>query len=220
MCRAWSKLSAAALLACAAAAAADTVQSSRSISLEIIVKFSHTSDVGRRVLETLEDNPQDLGRLGNLQHELQQSTGFVMIPVRITSGRELLLRVPEAPALDKLRRFVAKRPQIASAALIAIQEQNPRLAQSMLLVRFRPGSTERELLAKAHADDAHAAAVQALAAELCAGSGVPVLGSARADGALALELDRQALLKEIVERLNGLAEVDYAQPNAGVRIMN
>ena len=222
MLKSWSHSFSAALLACAAAAmaVAEPGPASRPASLEIIVKFTPASDAGRRILATLDKDPQDLSGLRALQRELEQSTGFVLVPVRITSGRELLVSIPEAPALEKVRQSVNKRPQISSASLIALQEQNPRLAQSMLLVRFRPGSAESELLDKARADDTRAAAVQALAADLGADSGVPLLGSTRADGALALELDRQALLRELVARLQSLPDVAYAQANAGVQIMN
>lgn len=212
----------AALIACAATAAAvaDSSQSSRSITLEIIVKFSRDSDTGRRILDMLENDPQELDRLGDLGGALRQSTGFELVPVRITSGRELLLRVPEAPALEKVKQTVTRHPQVSSAALIAIQDENPRLPQSMLLVHFHPSTAESELLGKAYASDAYAADVQALTAGICAGSGVPVLGSARAGAVLAIQVDRKALLDELVTRLKSLAEVDYAQPNASVEPMN
>ncbi|TFH47171.1 MAG: hypothetical protein E4H01_08720 [Lysobacterales bacterium] len=210
-----------ALLACGMllVAAADTKLSSPSIALEIIVKFSRDSDAGRRIDGILKDHPEDLSRLGDLQEQLRQSIGFMLTPVRVTSGRELLVRIPEDPLLERIKESLSKRPEVLNTELIAIQDENPRLAESMLLVRFHPSADESALLNKAYAEAVYAGRVQALALQLCAASDVPVLGSAQAGAGLGLTVDRYALLEKLVTRLNNLADVDYAQANSTVQLM-
>jgi hypothetical protein len=191
---------------------------SRSIALEIIVKFSDDSDTGRRVARILREHPQDLSGLVALRDELHRSTSFVLTPERVTSGRELILGVPEKPLLESVAQTVTKRPQVTAAELVAIQEENPRLPQHMLLVHFRASGNEVELLGKARGRKAGDGRVQALAAELCAPSGVPVLGAPGADDALAVTVDRYTVLEQIASRLTALEDVDYAQPNTTVGI--
>lgn len=192
---------------------------SQSISLELIVKFSDDSDAGRQIRRVIDEQSGDATMLAQLQEQLRQSTGFVLIPERITSGKELILSVPEEPPLERVKQAVTRRPEIASAELIATESKNPRLPESILVVHFREAGDEHELLQKALVDSAYGARVQALATELCAESGVPVLGSARAGAALAVTLDRFALVEMLTARLNALNDVDYAQPNATVQFM-
>ena len=80
-------------------------------------------------------------------------------------------------------------------------------------------SDESALLGNAYNDDAYAERVQALATELCAASGVPVIGTPHAPTALAITVDRYALLEQLVARLHELDYVDYAQPNSIVQLM-
>ena len=97
---------AAVLLGCCVLAPAwsDADLGSRSINLEIIVKFSPDSDTGRRVDRILEKNPINLSGLSELQGSLQRLTGFELIPDRITSGREVIFRIPEKPLLEKVEQ--------------------------------------------------------------------------------------------------------------------
>jgi hypothetical protein len=198
---------------------ADSHLGSRSVTLEMIVKFADDSDAGRRIGRIIKEHTGDPSMLTGVQEHLRQSTGFVLIPERITSGRELILRIPEKPALEKVKQTLAKRPEVVSAELAAIQSDNPRLAESMLLLRFGESGDENELLQKAYADDAYGARVQVLATELCAGSDVPVLGNAQESAVLTISLDRYALLEQLTARLNALDDVDYAQPNSTVQFM-
>jgi hypothetical protein len=141
------------------------------------------------------------------------------MPERVTSGREVIFRVPEKRALEKVKQTVSMRPEIASAELSVIQNENPRLPESVLLLRFRESSDESELLRKAYAEDAYNERVQTLTTTVCAASDVPVLGAAQASAGLAVTVDRYALLEKLVARLNELNDVDYAQPNSTVQFM-
>ncbi len=198
---------------------AEAARASASITLEVIVKFADDSDAGRRVERALRGHPQDLSGLADLRSRLHRSTGFVLEPERVTSGRELIFRVPEEPLLESVRQTLAERTDVTLAELVAIQSENPRLAQSMLRVRFREPGDAFDLLTKAYGEQAYSERVQALTAELSAPSGVPVLGAPEADAGLAVTVDRYALLEKLVERLNAMDEVEYAQPNTTVQIM-
>ena len=197
----------------------DSGLASRSINLEIIVKFSHDSDAGQRIDRILEEHPLDLSELADLRERLHRSTGFVLTAERITSGREVIFRIPEKPLLEAVQQTVTKRAEVASAELIAIQSENPRLAENLLLVHFRASSDESALLENAHSEGAYAGRVQALATKLCAASGVPVLGRPEVRAALAVTVDRYTLLEKLVARLNNLDYVDYAQPNSTIQFM-
>ncbi|MDX2315816.1 MAG: hypothetical protein QNL90_17235, partial [Gammaproteobacteria bacterium] len=126
---------------------------------------------------------------------------------------------PEKPLLERIEQTVAKRPEVASTEPVAVQNNNPRLAEELLLLRFHAPSDESALLENAYNDNAYAERVQALATELCAASGLPVIGTPRAHATLAITLDRHALLEQLVARLNDLNYVDYAQPNSTLQFM-
>ena len=192
---------------------------SQSTNLEIIVKFSDDSDAGHRVDRVLAKDPMDLDDLAEFQEELHRSTGYMLIPQRISSGREVIFGIPEKPLLERIEQTVAKRPEIASTDLVAVQNDNPRLPEELLLLRFHASSDETALLENAYNDNAYAMRVQTLATELCAASGVPVIGTPHARTALAITLDRYALLEQLVARLHELDYVDYAQPNSIVQLM-
>ena len=109
---------------------------------------------------------------------------------------------------------------MSSSALVAIQRENPRLPEARLLLHFREASEEAGLLEKAAGEPDYRERVQVLATQLCSPSGVPVRGIAEAGSALAITVDRHALLQKLVTHLNALEYVDYAQPNATVQFMN
>jgi hypothetical protein len=211
-----------ALLGCCMSvqASGDSGLAAQSIALEIIVKFASDSDPGRRVDRILGEHPTDVSGLARLQARLHRATGVALEPERITSGAELIFRVPEEPLLETVRKTVSGHPEVSSATLVAIQRDNPRLPETMLLLHFRETSEEAGLLEKALGEPAYRERVQALATALCGPSGVPVRGIAEAESALAVTVDRHALLQKLVTQLNGLEYVDYAQPNATVQFMN
>ncbi|GMQ74955.1 MAG: hypothetical protein BMS9Abin01_0198 [Gammaproteobacteria bacterium] len=201
-------------------ASGDTGLASQSVTLEVIVKFTDDSEPGRRVDRILKEHPADLSGLADLQARLHRSTGVVLEPERITSGGELIFRIPEEPLLEIVKQTVTRRAQVSSAKLVAIQHGNPRLPESLLLLHFRESSQETELLEKAYgAPTVYRERVQVLATELSGPSGVPVRGTAEAESALAVTVDRHTLLQKLVAQLSGLAYVDYAQPNSTVQFM-
>ncbi len=200
-------------------ASSETSAAAQSIALEIIVKFTGDSDPGRRVDRTLREHPTDLSGLVRLQTRLHRSTGIALEPERITSGAELIFRVPEEPLLEAVKQTVIRNAAVSSARLVAIQHGNPRLPEARLLLHFREASEEAELLEKALGEPAYGDRVQALATRLCSPSGVPVRGVAEVQPALAVTVDRHTLLQKLVAQLNELEYVDYAQPNATVQFM-
>ncbi len=201
-------------------ASGETSAAAQSIALEIIVTFAGDSEPGRRVERILREHPADLSGLARLQARLHRATGVALEPERITSGAELIFRIPEQPLLEAVRQTVSRNAQVSSTALVAIQRENPHLPETLLLLHFRETSEEAGLLEKALGEPAHRERVQALATRLCSPSGVPVRGSAEAQSALAVTIDRHALLQILSAQLNGLETVDYAQPNTTVQFMN
>ena len=201
-------------------ASGETSAAAQSITLEIIVKFTGNSDPGRHVDRILREHPTDLSGLARLQARLHRSTGIALEPERITSGAELIFRVPEKPLLEAVRQTVSRNAEVSSARLVAIQHENPRLPEARLLLHFREASEEAGLLEKALGEPAYREQVQALATRLFSPSGVPVRGTAETQSTLAITIDRHALLQKLVTQLNGLEYVDYAQPNATVQFMN
>lgn len=191
----------------------------QSAVLEIIVKFSDASEAGRLVNRYIDKNFQDLGELAEIADQLHASTGFVLTPERVTSGRELVVGIPERPLLEKVRAAVIERAEVSAAEIVTIQTNNPRLTQAQLLVSFRQLTDEAELLKNAFGEDTYDERVRALAAELCAPSGVPVHGDSESGDVLAVIVNRFDLLETIVAQLKSLDYVDYAQPNATVQIV-
>ena len=143
----------------------------------------------------------------------------MLIPERVTSGRELIVGIPEQPLLEKVRDVVVERTDVSRVELVSLQTENPRIAQAQLLIGFRQLSDAAKLLEDGYGENGYAERVQALASELSAPSGVPVRGVSRDGAELALVVDRFALLETIVAQVKALEDVEYAQPNATVGIM-
>jgi len=190
-----------------------------SAPLELIVKFSSTSEAGRRVERLLSQGSQDLGGLAEAEAQLETSTGVPFTRQRITSGREILFSIPERPLLERVEKSVARRADVDSAELVALQNGNPRLPVAQLRVRFEDSSDARELLERAYDDGSDAERVRALTNEIASASGIPVSGVVDPHGVLILVVERRALLETLSARVNDLGDVDYAQPNATMQIM-
>lgn len=190
-----------------------------SITLEVIVKFAADSDPGRLVQQALKENPTDLRGLTDIQGRLHAATGITMEAQRITSGAELLFRIPEQPLLETVRRSLGQQPSVSATRLMAVQHDNPNLPEGLLVVEFRESSDEAALVEQGRGDPGSAEQLQALAVRLCSPSGVPVRGEAGTDTELIVTVDRAGLLRKLVAQLNDLDYVDYAQANTGVQIM-
>ena len=189
-----------------------------SVVMEIIVKFSDESSSGRLINRYVDRNSQDLEELSRIGDELHASTGFVLTPERVTSGRELVVEIPEQPLLERIRDVVVERTNASRAELITLQTENPRIAQAQLLIGFRRLSDEAKLLSDGYGEDGYAERVQTLASELSAPSGVPVRGVSRDGTELAIAVDRIALVDMVVARLKALEDVQYVQQNTTVGI--
>ena len=172
-----------------------------------------------RAASSVEENAPDASGLAEIVDQLYTSTGVEFTPERVTSGRELIVGILEQPLLEEVRAVVLERSEVSEAELVTTRTDNPRLAQSQLLVSFRQLTDEAELLETAYAEDAYGERVQALATELCAPSGVPVYGIVQSRTTLAVIVDRFALLEKLVTQLRNLDYVEYAQPNATVQFM-
>ncbi len=192
----------------------------QSIALEIIVKFADDSEPGRRVQRVLQEHPADLSGLAPLQARLHRATGVALEPEGITSGAELIFRIPQEPLLERVRQTVSRNTQVSSARLVTMQHDNPRLPQTQLLLQFHGSSEAARLLEKTLDEPAYRQRVQALATRLCRPSGVPVRGAAQAQSVLAVTLHGRAFLQKLSAQLNELEYVDYAQPNATAQFMN
>ena len=212
---------AAALVACLSAwpASAEDGRGAPSPPLELIVKFSRDSDTGRRVERLLREGSQDLGGLAEAQAQLEKSIGIALERERITSGREILFSIPERPLLETVEASAARRPDVASTAIETLQAGNPRLPEARLVIRFVSSSEAYAALERADDADVPSDSARTLAKAIGASSGVPVAGVAQPHGALALTVDRQALLATLSARIGNLEDVDYAQPNAPMQIM-
>lgn len=139
------------LLGCCVTVQASSVESAatQSTVLEIIIKFADDSDAGRRVHRVLEEHPADLSGLAPLQARLHRATGVALEPDRITSGAELIFRIPEEPLLEAVRQTVSRNAQVSSARLVTTPHDNPRLPRARLLLHFRATSETAGLLEKA-----------------------------------------------------------------------
>jgi hypothetical protein len=193
--------------------------SSPSVTLEVIVKFARDSDPGRLVQQALKENPTDLRGLADVQEKLHASTGVAMEAQRITSGAELIFRIPEQALLDTVRRTVDGHPDVSATRLMAVQHENPNLPESLLVLEFRESSDAAGLMREAHGDPSHANQLQELATRLCDPSGVPVRGDVGTNAEMIVTVDRPALLRKLVAQLSDLEYVDYAQANTSMQIM-
>lgn len=189
------------------------------VPLEVIVKFLGDSDAGRLIRQTLAENPTDLRALAAVEDQLHAATGFAMEVRGITSGAELLLAIPEQGLLEIVSDSTRTQPGVVSVRLMTADHENPNLPGSLLVLRFAPSSADAEIMRMAREDPGYADRVQAAATRLCGGAGVPVRGEAGPEAALIVTVDRPAFLAMLVERLDDLPFVEYAQPNTILQIM-
>ena len=185
----------------------------RPVVLEVIVKFSAASDLGRQVSRMLQANTVDMSRFDEPLRELEASLRIPLEPAGITSGREIILRVREAEALERVKEACTNDPNVAHAEVRELQAGNPMLASHRLLVDFADSSREARLVREAARDDDKRDELRALAEKLAAPSTIPVHADAESGDRLGIILDRSSLLESLVERLKGMAQVEYVQAN-------
>jgi len=204
------------LSACQASAsvpsAAESAAPPASVAGDLIVKFSDGSTAGKEVAsilagqKTVDDSRTTVDRLaGQLQVPL--------VPVRVTSGRELLLAVDRGEITRRLERSAASRKDVER--VIPLDAEQKVLPADQLTYEVRPGagSDLQRQLARDAAARVPSVRAQQLAAEIAGDFAAHSRASFDEHDRLLLTLDVTALTRSAVERLQKLPEVEYAQAN-------
>ena len=184
---------------------------------ELIVKFKSTSRAGEAVARATGAEPVP-DEVTALARRLSASLGVPLGAVRITSGRELLLKVDRERLTEAFVQRVGRDPSVRGVAPAGAGKTTLPSGQLEFVVDLVPGSEARRRLQQAiRAGGESAPGIRELGTRLAAGA-YPI-PTARIDdrGRLVLALDIAALTHELVERLNRRPDVEYAQLNRILR---
>lgn len=181
---------------------------------EMIVKFAADHAINGEVSTLLARNASTSKRIKNLVTELGNKLGVPLRFQRITSGREVIIDIPPAAARKRLVAHLADSPDVRGADILCDREKTPPLEPNdEIIVSFNPATAPYHVVAQATPDTS----IQTLANSLATDTPYRLLGRVLPDKRLALRLDLASTVSLLAKEMNGLGEVDYAQPNFTVK---
>ena len=170
---------------------------------EVIIKFSADQPVNSTILKAFDDKSAESALVESIRG-LSSEEDIPIEYSRLTSGREVIVEVPEDRIFDALLRRLNNSGDVDE---VVVNRRGDGGGSRELLVAIRPDKTAPRL-----EEDA-----DALARHLLGDNETPVSCEFRVDGRLAIEPDFERLLEQIAATLAARDDVEYAQPNFRAR---
>lgn len=195
-------------------------RSTPSMTPEVIVKFAAASPLGKAIT----DQPgRPVGENPAIQSGVKSLSRSLSIPLtakNITSGSELVLEIDARSMRSMLRERLEKYPSVSTVRDIDV-DQKPIVPQigEELAVGFLPKARESKTLDEASACKNPTECLAPVVAKLAKITGYALKGRLIRGRRLAVGIDLDATVKDLVARLKGHRDVEYAQPNFVMRPM-
>lgn len=174
-----------------------TEQQGAAASAEVIVKFATEQPINTTIGEAFDD----AGAEASLEKSVQELSGELGVPFeysRLTSGREIVLKVPAGPVLNAIAERLRQSPAVKTFTVDA---------NDILLITLERSGIDPDLLLDP----------EKLGFRIIGDKRFPVDCDIRADGKLAVTPNIERLVATLVEDLGRRSEIEYAQPNHQVR---
>lgn len=179
------------------------------VAATLIVKPAAGTQAATHVQDVLKGQPFDAQAVSGWLRSLAAAIEALPLEVvRVTSGGELVLRVPRAPALDALARHLEGQADIDSVEIRPDPAASPFAVEDRLAVIFQPESRGARLLRES---DARQAEIEQLASRLLAET--PYAGAAAAgpQQELVITVDWQRTTEQLAARLRQHEAIAYIQ---------
>lgn len=176
---------------------------------EIIVKFAADQAINEMITVAFDDKTAQ----ASLERYVQTLSEELVVPFvysRLTSGREIVIEVPEKRVLQMIAERIRRSEGVEKVVVARRTSQETGYAVGEILVSV--DSARIEIGPRGVAD--------ALAVRLVNDARFPVNGEARADGLLAITADLERIIGTLAADLTGRSDIEYAQPNYAVHHYN
>ena len=153
-----------------------------------------------------------------MAERLSTEMGIALVPIRITSGQELVLSFERRKLAHALQQHVAQDPAVQKVSIAAGMNALLPAAEIVFRVDFAAHSAAQEVVRQAAQKRRRTSSeIRRLVARLAAGAYPQPVGQVDTDGQLILTINVEALTRDVVKRLKQRADVVYAQPSYIVR---
>ncbi len=187
---------------------------------EIIVKVSERARISPQIaLLMTAHEPAAAADVSAYVETLSDEAGLPFAFDRVTSGRELVLVIRRDAVLHAMAERIREHDAVKGVDIAMDDAGSPFYRQDRLIVDFDRCSDAYRKLANLPSDDAATPPeVKALASSLVGDDRYHIQGTALPGARLAIGVDFRQLTLQLARQLNERADVDYAQPNYGMRI--
>lgn len=181
---------------------------------EVLAKFAAGTDGSAAVSRASQVTPPDLGPLVPVISRLQAKTGVPLKAMQVLSGDWVRLSIDG----DGLAKQLVRQLQMWDAITeVRVSPEKPGTALDVasskkLLITFSPGSVQSEIVEQQRVDpsDVHFAE---LMRELERDLDLPLKGEVSQDAHVLIYVDLNTFTPILANRINGLCEIESAQPN-------
>jgi len=192
--------------------AMDYSTAATTVAGDIIVKFKDDSSSGKLMSQIVRGAMQ-LKEAEKVAARLSQRLGVPLTPVRVTSGRELLLAIDR----DRLTRDVLQRATRNSSVSKAEPVHAPAGVlpprEMKFVLDLQKGAAAEREASRRPAATADSAEIKTLVDDAAGDLKAAASASVDERGRLVLAIDMAALTTQVAKQLEQCTEVEYAQPN-------
>ena len=185
----------------------------REVAGDLIVKFADTSAAGRVIAPIVTgDSPVDAA--SPTVARLSKQIAVPLLPVRVTSGRELLLAIDREQLAHELAQGAARAPGVQRVSPVAAAPTVLPAGQLEFVVQLKAdGDLQRQASRDIAARRAPSAEVEKTLQTVAGDLGSQASYRYDGEGRPVLTLDITALTEAAVDRLRVQPDVEYAQAN-------
>lgn len=188
------------------------------IAGDLIVKFTKESPFGVLLAQELRSDRVNAKALNIAAESLSAELGVALVPIRVTSGQELVLSIERSKLARALQQQVARDPAVHTVSLVASANALLPATEINFTVDFAEHSASKQaVLQAAQARLQTSSEIRRLVARLVSGIYPQPAGRIDSHGQFILTVDVAALTRDLVTRLKRRPDVVYVQPSQIVR---
>jgi len=179
---------------------------------EVVVKFVRSSPLNHSIQAA---TAKGLTGSPDLNAQVELLSEQLNIPItaqRLTSGGELVIGLGVQDVLNGIAAKIEPLPDVEQVEVRVDPGNNPFNRRDEVIISFKPGSDAFRTWQDAE-KTGREQAVSRLLQSLQQPASSQLSGRLLPDGRVAVAIDFYTMTRELAQKLNGLSEVEYAQPN-------
>ncbi len=180
------------------------------VAATFIVKPSGANPAARHIQEVLRGAAFAPEAVAPWLDSIAKSIGAPLEAERVTSGAELVLRIPRAAALAQIAGHVEADPAVDAVTTRPDPADTPFADQDRLLIHFAADTDAAAVLARQDAGSQEEE-VAALAESLLRSTPYVAQATVESDGTLQLMIDWAGTAERVAEQLRARPDIEYVQ---------